>query len=52
MPDLFSRKASFEQVKFDIKALEFHRNRYENGAVDKLALQCYQYLKFHQEKKS
>jgi hypothetical protein len=50
MADLFTRKAKFEQVKFDLKALEFHRDRYESGAVDKLALQCYQYLRLHEEK--
>lgn len=45
MPDLMSRKAKFEDVKQNAKALRFHCDRYESGAVDKLALQCYQYLR-------
>jgi hypothetical protein len=45
MADLMSRKARFEDVKQDPKALRFHCDRYESGAVDTLAKQCYQYLR-------
>lgn len=44
MPDLYTKKAKFEQVKWDIKALEFHRDRWVHGSVDPLAKQCWQYL--------
>lgn len=37
-----SRKAPFDQVKEDPKAVEFHVNRYKNGSVDALAKLCYQ----------
>lgn len=42
MTDLLSRKAPFAQVKQDLNALMYHRNRYENGSVDMLAKQCFQ----------
>lgn len=42
MADLFTRKARFDLVKEDIKALEFHASRFLNGSRDALALQCYQ----------
>lgn len=41
--DLLSRKASFTAVKADLTAVHFHKNRYENGSIDALARQCYQY---------
>jgi len=40
--DLLSRKAPFAQVKQHLSALQYHRNRYENGSVDMLAKQCFQ----------
>ncbi len=43
-----SRKAKFEEVKESREAVAFHRNRFENGSRDKLALQCYQ-LKMQEE---
>lgn len=43
MADLFARKASFAQVKQDLKAVQFHNQRYKNGSIDLLAKQCYQY---------
>lgn len=43
MADLRSRKASFEEVKQDLKAVQFHKERYESGSVDLLAKQCFQY---------
>jgi hypothetical protein len=49
MADLMSRKAKFEEVKQDTKALRFHCDRYESGATDKLAKQCYQYLRILKE---
>ena len=42
LADLLSRKASFAQVKQDLNALYFHRNRYKSGSVDLLAKQCFQ----------
>jgi hypothetical protein len=42
MADLMSRKARFDEVKRDMNALMFHKNRYENGSVDALAKQCFQ----------
>lgn len=41
---LFSYKAKFEEVAQDYEALIHHAERYERGAVDKLAKQCYQYV--------
>lgn len=43
MTDLLSRKATFAAVKGDLNAVHFHKNRYENGSIDILARQCYQY---------
>lgn len=43
MTDLYSRKASFESVKYDLHAVAFHRNRFENGARDVLSKQCFQH---------
>lgn len=45
MADLFTRKASFNLVKEDVKALEFHASRFLSGSRDALALQCYQVVK-------
>jgi hypothetical protein len=45
MADLFSRKAKFELVKEDMRAVAFHCSRFENGSRDPLALQCYQMIK-------
>lgn len=42
MANLLSRKAKFDDVKRDMDALLFHKNRYENGSVDLLAKQSYQ----------
>lgn len=42
MADLYTRKASFAQVKQDLNALCYHQNRYRNGSVDMLAKQCFQ----------
>lgn len=44
MADLFSRKAKFDQIKYVPEALTFHASRYENGSVDALAKQAFQYL--------
>lgn len=41
--DLLSRKTPFASVKEDLSAVRFHKNRYENGSVDALARQCFQY---------
>ncbi len=40
--DLYSRKASFDEVKQDPKAVTFHADRYEGGQRDKLAKLCWQ----------
>jgi hypothetical protein len=42
--DNLSRKASFDNVKYDEKALNFHARKYEDGAVYPLAKQCFQYV--------
>lgn len=42
--DNLSRKASFDSVKYDEKALRFHARKYEDGAVYTLAKQCFQYV--------
>lgn len=42
--DNLSRKAKFESVKFDHKALVFHADKYISGAVYPLAKQCFQYV--------
>lgn len=43
MADLYTRKATFESVKRDLHAVAFHKSRFENGSVDLLAKQCFQY---------
>lgn len=48
--DLLSRKAPFDLVKEDPKALQFHIDRYERGAIDKLARFCYQYSQLNQKR--
>lgn len=52
MADLKSRKAKFDEVKFNKEALDFHANRYENGSVDALAKQCHQWKMIHEFKQS
>ena len=42
--DLLSRKAPFDLVKEDPKAVQFHADRRERGSVDALAKLCYQLL--------
>jgi len=42
--DNMSRKAKFESVKFDHKALKFHADKYASGSVYPLAKQCFQYV--------
>lgn len=42
MAEIYSRRATFDQVKNDMGALLFHKNRYENGSVDSLAKLSYQ----------
>ena len=42
--DNLSRKAKFENVKFDEKALMFHAGKYSNGSTYPLAKQSYQYI--------
>lgn len=39
-----SRKAKFENVKFDEKAIKFHAAKYNSGSVYPLAKQCFQYV--------
>jgi hypothetical protein len=43
MVNLLDRKAKFDSVKYDLKAVQFHMQRYDNGSVDVLAKQCFQY---------
>ena len=42
--NLFSYKAKFEEVLTSYEAVIHHAERYERGAVDKLAKACYQYV--------
>lgn len=43
MSNLLDRKAKFDEVRHDLKAVLFHMHRYENGSVYTLAKQCFQY---------
>ncbi len=52
MADLKSRKAKFDEVKFDKEALDFHADRYASGSVDTLAKQCHQWKMVHEFKQS
>lgn len=40
--DKFSRKAKFEQIKYDMNAVKFHSDKYLSGSVYPLAKQCFQ----------
>jgi hypothetical protein len=40
--DNFSRKAKFDNVRFEMEAVEFHAMKYEMGFRYPLALSCYQ----------
>jgi hypothetical protein len=42
--DNLSRKAKFDTVKYDQKALKFHADKYLSGSVYPLAKQCFQYV--------
>jgi hypothetical protein len=44
--DLFSKKASFELVRENQEALDFHKDRFERGFRDDLARKCYTYCQF------
>jgi len=44
--DKFSRKAKFEQIKYDIDAVKFHADKYSNGSVYQLAKDCYQLVMY------
>jgi hypothetical protein len=44
--DKFSRKANYEQVKYDLDAVKFHSDKYLGGAVYPLAKQCYQLTQY------
>jgi len=46
--DNMSMKAKFEDVKYDIKALEFHAQKFVSGSTYILAKQCYQYWALQQ----
>ena len=37
-----SMKAKFENVKYDLSAVNFHAEKYMNGSVYPLAKQCFQ----------
>lgn len=44
--DKLSRKASFEQVKYDLNAVKFHAEKYQSGSVYPLAKQCFQLVQY------
>lgn len=46
MADLYTRKASFDLVKQNKQALEFHKDRFESGSRDALAKLCYQHWQY------
>ena len=52
MSDLKSRKAKFDEVKYNKEALDFHADRYASGSVDTLAKQCHQWKMVHEFKQS
>lgn len=41
--NLYSKKALFDAVIESEDAFEFHRDRYEAGHRDRIAVQCYQH---------
>lgn len=45
--DLYTRKAPYEEVKKDPKALQFHADRYDSGARYPLAKLCWQTRKLN-----
>jgi hypothetical protein len=38
----YSIKAKFENVKYDLKAIDFHAEKYLNGSVYPLSKECFQ----------
>ncbi len=38
----YSMKAKFENVKYDLKAIDFHAEKYLNGSVYPLSKDCFQ----------
>jgi hypothetical protein len=48
--DNMSMRAKFEDVKYDIKALEFHAQKFVSGSTYILAKQCYQHWALQQAK--
>jgi hypothetical protein len=42
--DNYSIKAKFENVKYDLKAVQYHADKYISGSVYPLAKQSFQYL--------
>lgn len=48
--DNFNRKAKFDNVKYDEKALRFHAEKYELGFRYPLSLACYQFMQIAKEK--
>ena len=44
--DKFSRKAKFENIKYDMDAVRFHADKYLSGSVYVLAKQCFQLMQY------
>lgn len=44
MSNNYSRKARFDDVKFDEEALKFHAEKYELGFKYPLSFACYQFM--------
>ena len=42
--NLFSNKATFEDVLSDIEAVRYHAERFDNGHRYTLARQCYDFM--------
>lgn len=50
--DKFSRKAKFEQIKYDMDAVKFHSDKYLAGSVYPLAKQCFQLVQYLKNRNS
>ena len=50
--DKFSRKAKFEQIKYDVDAVKFHSDKYLAGSVYPLAKQCFQLVQYLKNRNS
>lgn len=52
MKDKFSKKANYEEIKYDLVAVEFHADRFKIGDRDPLAIACNAHIESVQNKVS